>query len=179
VKIDQKGLTMIEVQQAVSVAQLDAVRTLMRSFVEWSRQRYADYLTQVNAYFDARAYEAELAGLPGKYAPPEGSLLLATFDGQPAGCVAFRPFDAATCEMKRMFVATAFQGRGVGRALATRLIAEARGAGYGRMVLDTGFLQVEAQTLYASLGFVGIEPYYPIPEAVRGGAIFMELQLQH
>jgi hypothetical protein len=90
---------MIEVQQAVSAVQLDAVRTLMRSFVEWSRQRYANYLTQVNAYFDAGAYEAELAGLPGKYAPPQGSLLLSTVDGQSAGCVAFRPFDERTCEM--------------------------------------------------------------------------------
>jgi ribosomal protein S18 acetylase RimI-like enzyme len=79
--------------------------------------------------------------------------------------------------MKRMFVRPQFQGQGVGRALAERLIASARATGYSLMRLDTGFLQVEAQTLYRSLGFREIEPYYPVPEAVRGGALFMELLL--
>jgi hypothetical protein len=49
----------------------------MAAFVDWSRQRYAAYLDQVNAYFDAATYRAELAGLPGAYAPPCGCLLLA------------------------------------------------------------------------------------------------------
>jgi ribosomal protein S18 acetylase RimI-like enzyme len=79
--------------------------------------------------------------------------------------------------MKRMYVDPAFHRRGVGRALAERLIEAARASGYARMLLDTGFLQVEAQGLYRSLGFVEIAPYYPVAEAVRGGALFMELPL--
>jgi ribosomal protein S18 acetylase RimI-like enzyme len=79
--------------------------------------------------------------------------------------------------MKRMYVDPAFHRRRVGRALAERLIDAARASGYRRMLLDTGFLQVEAQGLYRSLGFVEIAPYYPVPAAVRGGALFMELLL--
>lgn len=165
---------MISIVEPTTPAQLDAVRALMTAFVAWSRQRYHEYLDQVNAYFDAAAFNAELAGLPGSYGPPEGCLLLALDDGEPAGCVAFRPLGTGSCEMKRMFVAPPFQGRGVGRALAERLIATAQDRGYTLMRLDTGFLQVEAQSLYRSLGFREIEPYYPMPEAVRGGAIFME-----
>jgi GNAT superfamily N-acetyltransferase len=149
----------------------------MTNFVAWSRIRYADYIEQVNAYFDAKAFSAELAGLPGAYTSPRGCLLLAQINHQAAGCVAFRAFDATTCEMKRMFVEPAFQGRGVGRALAELLIAEARASGYSRMLLDTGFLQIEAQNLYRSLGFTQISPYYPIPDATRSTALFMELQL--
>ncbi|HNP72409.1 MAG TPA: GNAT family N-acetyltransferase [Kouleothrix sp.] len=173
----EPALSVAEIIEPASVEQLNQVRALMRAFVEWSRQRYAAYIDQVNAYFEAKAFNAELDGLPGAYARPLGRLLLAQIDGQPAGCVAFRPFDASGCEMKRMFVAPAFQGRGAGRALAERLIAEARASGYARMLLDTGFLQVEAQNLYHSLGFVDIEPYYPIPDAARSTALFMELRL--
>jgi ribosomal protein S18 acetylase RimI-like enzyme len=172
-----KGERMLEILEPTTPAQLDQVRALMTAFVAWSRVRYADYLEQVTSYFDAAAFRAELDGLPGAYAPPGGRLLLAQIDGLPAGCVALKPFDARSCEMKRMYVDPAFHRRGVGRALAKRLIEAARESGYARMLLDTGFLQVEAQGLYRSLGFVEIAPYYPIPEAVRGGALFMELPL--
>ena len=164
---------MLEVIEPATEEQLNEVRALMTAFVDWSRQRYADYLDQVNAYFEAKAFSNELAGLPGAYARPRGRLLLA----QPAGCVASRPFDQTTCEMKRMFVTPALHGRGVGRALAETLIREAKTSSYSRMVLDTGFLQVEAQSLYHSLGFVDIEPYYPIPAEARSTALFMELKL--
>jgi GNAT superfamily N-acetyltransferase len=168
---------MLEILEPTTPAQLDQVRALMTAFVDWSRVRYADYLEQVTSYFDPAAFRAELDGLPGAYAPPRGRLLLARLDDQPAGCVALRPFDADSCEMKRMYVDPAFHRRGVGRGLAEHLIAAARASGYRRMLLDTGFLQVEAQGLYRSLGFVEIEPYYPVPAAMRGGALFMELQL--
>jgi putative acetyltransferase len=160
-----------------SEVELDQVRALMRGFVAWCRVRYAEHLDQIDAYFDAGAFEAELAGLPGSYGPPRGCLLLAQIDGEAAGCVAYRPLDATSCEMKRMFVAPQFQGRGVGRALAERLIATAGASGYSLMRLDTGFLQLEAQTLYRSLGFREIEPYYPVPDVVRAGALFMERAL--
>lgn len=168
---------MITIIEPTTTTDLDRVRALMTGFVAWSRERYVDYLAQVNAYFDATAFQAELAGLPGSYAPPQGCLLLASIDNQPAGCVAFRQLDPRTCEMKRMFVRPAFHGRGVGRALAERLIATARERRYTLMRLDTGFLQVEAQGLYRSLGFREIAPYYPVPDSVRKGALFMELQL--
>lgn len=74
---------------------------------------------------DAAAFESELASLPGKYAPPDGRLLLATQHSRPAGCVALRRIDNESCEMKRMFVDEAVQGQGVGRALDH----EAEGAG--------------------------------------------------
>jgi putative acetyltransferase len=172
-----RALSAVVIQVPTTTAQLDNVRALMTAFVDWSRVRYADYLDQVNAYFSADAFQAELAGLPGNYAPPNGHLLLAELDGEPAGCVALRRFDSFACEMKRMFVSPPFQGRGVGRALAETLIREARSIGYRRMLLDTGFLQTEAQNLYRSLGFVEIEPYYPVPDVVRRGALFMELDL--
>jgi putative acetyltransferase len=58
-------------------ADLDDVRRLFRAFLAWHRERHTDDLALIDAYFDDTAWEAELAGLPGAYGPPDGALLLA------------------------------------------------------------------------------------------------------
>ena len=149
----------------------------MREFLNWHRHRHLEDLELIDAYFDAKAFEEELASLPGKYAPPRGRLLLAFYDGQPAGCVALRAMDAQACEMKRMFVYTQYQGKGVGRALAEALVHEAQTIGYASMWLDTSVRQMEAQSLYQSLGFKKTDPYYELPKRLENWLVFMELKL--
>lgn len=168
---------MIEILNATSPQHLDQVRSLIRKFVAWHRQRHLEDLELIDEYFDAKAFEEELASLPGKYSLPKGRLLLAFYDGQPAGCAALREMDAQTCEMKRMFVHTQFHGKGVGRALAKALIAEARTIGYWSMRLDTSVRQVEAQGLYQSMGFKRTDPYYDLPKRLENWLVFMELKL--
>lgn len=149
----------------------------MRAFVGWHRERHVQDIHLIDAYFDARAFQEELASLPGDYAPPEGALLLAHYEGAAAGCVALRRIDAAACEMKRMFVYPRFHGKGVGRALGEAIIREAKSRGYSAMRLDTSVRQMEAQRLYESLGFRRIDPYYELPAALRDWLVFMELAL--
>jgi GNAT superfamily N-acetyltransferase len=169
---------MIRVVRASSPPQLDDVRGLMRAFVAWHRQRHLADQDLIDDYFDAAAFEDELASLPGKYAPPTGCLLVAVDDDEVAtGCVALRSLDEGVCEMKRMFVRTEAQGLGAGRALAEAVIEEARALGYRRMRLDTSVGQVEAIGLYRSMGFVTIEPYYELPERLRQWLVFMERDL--
>ena len=168
---------MIAVTDATAPPQLDAVRELMRAFMAWHRERHTEDLHLIDAYFDAAALEEELATLPGPYAPPSGRLLLATFDGESAGCVALRPIDAQRCEMKRMFVYPRFQGKGIGLALAQSVIEQARSSGYRAMLLDTSIRQAEAQALYSRLGFEVIPPYYELPAELRDWLVFMELAL--
>jgi GNAT superfamily N-acetyltransferase len=161
-----------------TVEQLDQVRALMRAFVAWHRERHAQDAHLIDAYFDAGAFEDELATLPGEYAAPDGALLLAYDEGAAAGCVALRRLDAAACEMKRMFVYPQFHGRGLGRALGEAIVREGRNAGYSLMRLDTSVRQVEAKQLYAKLGFRTIDPYYDLPPDLRNWLVFMELALQ-
>ena len=108
-------------------------------------------------------FEAELAGLPGAYAPPAGRLLVAEVDGDLVGCAALRPQAPGVCELKRLYVRPAFRGRGLGRRLLEALLAEAVAAGYREAVFDTLQSMTEALALYRSLGFRQTEPYNEHP----------------
>lgn len=150
----------IDVMQADGAAALDAARAIFRE--------YAEGLGVDLCFQD---FEAELASLPGDYAPPGGALLLALVDGQLAGCGALRPLPEVdypnACEMKRLYVRRAFRGFGLGRLLAQALIDRATQAGYSTLLLDTLDDMEAARGLYGSLGFEEIPPYYfnPVPGA--------------
>ena len=166
---------MIRIVQAASPAELNDVRALMRAFVVWHREAHPGDAARIDSYFDAAAFEASLAGLPGEFAPPAGALLLAhAEDGRPAGCVAMRAADEGVCEMKRMYVADAFRGQGVGKALVERLLVAARAAGHKRMGLETSVSQTAAIALYERMGFRRIEPYNAAPAALEGWLVALE-----
>jgi len=168
---------MITITQANTDIQLQQVRDLKRAFLAWQKQTYYDRLDLVEKYFDPKAFEIELASLPGKFAPPSGRLLLAYYGGIPTGTVALRDLGNQICEMKSMFVESQYLGKGIGRVLAEAIIKEARIIGYTKMRLDTGPRQIAAQTLYRSLGFREIKPYYDLPQELAEKGIFMELDL--
>ena len=142
-----------------------------------ARQLIAEYAAWLGFDLAFQSYEQEMAGLPGKYAPPGGRLLLAQDGGQPAGCAALRPLGCGVCEMKRLYVRPAFRARGVGRALAEGIVAEARAIGYARLRLDTADTMTQAHGLYHALGFHEIAAYYPVPETLRPNLTFFELEL--
>jgi GNAT superfamily N-acetyltransferase len=121
-------------------------------------------------------FDAELAGLPGAYAPPGGELLLARdAAGQAVGCVALRPLEKAGCaEMKRLYVAPEGRGAGVGRHLVEAILQAARRLGHRQVRLDTLPTMTEAVALYRSMGFAPIAPYYDTPIA---GTLFLARSL--
>jgi GNAT superfamily N-acetyltransferase len=139
------------------------VRKLFLAYAEW---------IEVDLSF--QNFNEEFENLPGDYTPPEGSLLLALYDGRPAGCVALRRLEDYICEMKRLFVSLDLHGLGIGKRLAIEIIAEAKRLGYTRMRLDTMAKMKSAQKLYYSLGFKEIEPYRYNPVEAT---VFMELEL--
>jgi len=140
-----------------------------------ARELFLEYAQSLGVNLCFQNFEQELAELPGHYAPPDGRLLLAEYQGQLAGCVALHQWEPGVCEMKRLYLRPTFRGKGLGRVLAETIIAEARTIGYQHMRLDTiEPIMKDAVEMYRKLGFREIAPYRPNPIA---GAMYMELQL--
>ena len=154
---------MIEYIHNPSGPGLEDIKQLFREYVKW--------LALDLSFQD---FEKELETLPGKYAPPDGAVILAADDGAPAGCVALRKIDNDTCEMKRLFVRESYRGSGIGRELVKRIIRESVTRGYKKMLLDTLESMKSARKLYEDAGFKVRDPYYHNP---LEGAVFMELDL--
>jgi GNAT superfamily N-acetyltransferase len=143
--------------------------------VAQARELFLEYAQSLGFSLCFQNFDKELAGLPGDYGSPEGRLLLAFQETQLAGCVALHKLEPETCEMKRLYLRPQFRGRGLGRVLTERIIAEARRIGYQRMRLDTVEpVMKDAVAMYGKLGFKEIAPYRSNPIA---GAMYMELEL--
>jgi len=157
-------LATVQIAQAESPAQ-----------IEQARELFLEYAQSLGFSLCFQNFDKELAGLPGDYVPPDGRLLLAENDGKLAGCVALHKFEAAICEMKRLYVRPRFRGQNLGRKLADRIITEAREIGYTHMRLDTvGGTMDRAIAMYRQMGFQEIAPYRENP---MPGVLYMELLL--
>ncbi|MEM2839495.1 MAG: GNAT family N-acetyltransferase [Thermoplasmata archaeon] len=145
-----------------------------RGEIEEIRKLFLEYAKSLDFDLCFQDFDRELRELPGEYAEPHGRLILAKYDGKCVGCVGLRKLQADICEMKRLYVKPGYRGRGIGKELARRIIAEARAIGYRKMRLDTISDMIEAIALYKSLGFNEIGPYRPNPIE---GAKYFELRL--
>ena len=146
-------------------AQVAAVCELVREYAAW-----------INVDLCFQQIDAEIDGLPGKYAAAHGGVLLLALSGtQPAGCVALRALETGVCEMKRLWVRNAFRGAHLGGLLARTILQRAANLGYSSIRLDTLAHMTRAQRLYAQLGFREIPAYYdnPIP-----GTLYLEKNLR-
>jgi putative acetyltransferase len=150
--------TEISVRTALSDTDLASLRGLFL--------RYQHSLSLDLAFQD---FEAELASLPGAYAPPHGGAFLARIDAVDGGCCAFRAITDVdypnACEMKRLYVDPVFRGFGLGQLLIEHTMLEAKAAGYAYMLLDTLDDMQAARSLYHEAGFFEVAPYYynPLP----------------
>jgi len=145
---------------------LDLCRTLMREYAHFLNESVG------GQHICVESLEEELAGLPGSYAEPAGTILLAFDNDTPAGCVALKPLhldhpsnpNEKSCEMKRLWVRPTQQGTGLGRRLADAIVDRARERGYTAMYLDTMPQSMPAAyRLYGSMGFTPVDRYTQNP----------------
>lgn len=167
----------VDIARAETPKDLDAARALIRAFFAWAMENVAKGEKDPNPSAFANL-EAELAGLPGRFGPPSGCLLLARLDGVPAGCIAYFGHDATTMEVKRLFVRPEARGHGVGEGLIATLLDEARAAGYTRSVLSTHYALRAAQRLYHRAGFLDMPCALVLPTSTEPKiSLCMELSL--
>src|SRR5436309_6232722 len=85
--------------------------------IEKARELFLEYAKSLGFSLCFQNFDQELAGLPGDYAPPDGRLLLAEYEGEIVGCVGLRKLELDICEMKRLYLRSQFRGKGLGRAI--------------------------------------------------------------
>jgi GNAT superfamily N-acetyltransferase len=153
----------MEIVAATQPAQIEQVRLLF--------QEYWDSFDFTPCF---QNFSAELAALPGDYAPPRGALALALVDARPTGCAALRPIDSLRCEAKRLYVRPEFRAHGLGKKLLDWIIAGARARGYRELLGDTMPQMSRALAMYDRMGFERIPPYTANPTP---GAIYLRLAL--
>jgi ribosomal protein S18 acetylase RimI-like enzyme len=143
----------------MSTLEIRLVQAATPELIHAARALFREYAEAIGVDLEYQGFTAELASLPGPYAPPNGALLIARAGEAVAGCVALRPLDARTGEMKRLYVRPEYRSTGLGCRLVESAIDAARQAGYSELRLDTLPTMASAQALYRRLGFIGIPPY--------------------
>jgi GNAT superfamily N-acetyltransferase len=134
----------------------------------------AEYMGEIERRLGAPFDRAQYPGPgPAELEPPHG-LLLVAFDGDdPVACGAVRVIGPRVAEIKRMYVAPAARGRGLGRMLLGELERGAVELGCRTARLDTMAAMAEAGALYRSAGYEPIADYNGNPLA----AVWMERAL--
>ncbi|MBI1399303.1 GNAT family N-acetyltransferase [Hyphomonas sp.] len=167
----------VTIHDAVSPLEVNAFGGLISEYVAWCRERYKNDPWLIEMAFSYQGLDEELLKLTELYGPPNGRMLIAEDAYEVLGGVAYKRVDARTCEMKRMFVRTTANGRGLGRMLCKAIMQAAAKDGFDVMRLDTSREMVEAIGLYKSFGFKEVAPFIEYPERMRPMMIFMERSL--
>lgn len=110
---------------------------------------FGEYAARYGDYFSKDA-EVELNDW---YLPPQGLFLVLERDGEIIATGAYKPFDAQTAEIKRIWTQRTLRQQGLAGRMMQALEQRASLAGYRRIFLTTGFRQPEAVKLYLSLGY--------------------------
>ncbi len=168
---------MLTIIQAETPEQIQRFQELFAEYQAWDIEMSGRMGLNVETLLDF-GYKESVHELVAEFAPPSGRLLLASFDGQVAGCAGLRRLSPEIGEMKRVYVRPAFRRKGLGRELIDAVIAAARLIGYRKLRLETASFMEGAQALYRSVGFDLIEPYREIPDVMKHLGVFMELNLE-
>ena len=146
----------VEFQQVESVEEKKAAGSLIREYLEWLNARLK---REYGIEFDVEAMVQSDLSDPDKFHPPYGRFYLARYKDQIAGVGCLKRLEAGMGEVQRMYVLPAYRGKGIGRAIANRLIDDARSIGYRQLRLESLEFLDAAHSLYRSIGFHEIDPY--------------------
>lgn len=154
---------------------LEIIQVSVDKYLIQAADLFAEISTPASIGLCQQSFSEELANLPAEYVSPKGSLLIASYGTQAAGCVALRKFEESICEMKRLYVRPQFRGMGIGLILADSIIAKARDLHYERIRVRTPSPTPQEKLFYLSMGFKEIEANGFL---ISGPGMHLDLNLQ-
>jgi DNA-binding MarR family transcriptional regulator/GNAT superfamily N-acetyltransferase len=131
-----------------------------------ARYCLAEYAAELNRRSE-RGFDPSVGAtaLPHEVRPPAGRFFVAYLHGAPVGCGAVKHHRDAPAELKRMWIAPAVRGLGLGRRLLETLEACAREGGARVAHIETSAVLSEALALYRSTGWAEVEAFNDEPFA--------------
>jgi len=124
------------------------------------------YVGELSGRFDGGFDPARsISAADHEMTPPAGLFLVATLHGEPVGCGGLKFHPGAPAELKRMWVAPAVRGLGLGRRLLAELEARAAARGVRTLRLETNRVLGEAVSLYRSAGYREVPAFSDEPYA--------------
>ncbi|MCH7414808.1 GNAT family N-acetyltransferase [Belliella sp. R4-6] len=113
----------------------------------------------VQQYFSLEPFDLEQLQNPNSSIINHGGeILLAKAEERIVGTVGLKFVEAGVFEMIKMAVIPEFQGKGIGKALASAIVEKARVLGGKKLVLYSNTKLAPALGLYRSLGFSEMPP---------------------
>ena len=85
--------------------------------------------------------------------------IVADENGTAVGCGGIKAFDDSSMEIKRMYLLPEHRGKGIAAKILSELESWAKELGFSKCVLETGYNQPEAITLYKKCGYQITENY--------------------
>ena len=171
-------MTEISVRLASDEEDIAAARALCKEWLDWHWQNYpADWPKGDDHPMDPVGFQAILENLPNLHERPLGAILVASVDGQPAGCVMYSEASPGNAEFKRMFVSATGRGHGLGRILLTRMFEQMVADGYHRVFFSSATFLTHARTMYENAGFIPMPHPRGFPDDWRDKVYFMERSL--
>lgn len=170
---DRVPRRMTEIVRATSAEHFAQFHELVGELMAWDSATSAQLGLDVDSILDF------LYNQPGGTADDQANLdvILATHQGDLAGCGALKQLSNEAGELSRLYVRPAYRGRGIGKAILDAILASARARGFQSLSLETATFMTEAHSLYRSLGFQVTEPFRHVPESLEDAEIFMSLRL--
>lgn len=133
----------VKIAQAISEDNIAEVRGL---FEQYAQLRGVE--------FGGENFEQEMAELPGPYAAARGGrLLLATYEGEAAGCVGLLKRADGAAEIKRLYVPPQYRGNGIGKMLVKEALKQAKELGFKKVIADTDLNMRIAMLIFDEHGF--------------------------
>jgi GNAT superfamily N-acetyltransferase len=163
---------MISVSRANCAEDFEIAAGLCRALGEWDAvevQAYGIPPEVVLGLFHGETSDK----LAARYGSADAMMFVARWEGAPAGCIAFDPFDDMAVEIHKFYVDLKFRGKGIGSTLMRAALAEIDKGHRSTIVLHTTVYMKNAISVYESFDFTRCPPFRPIPDSIRHTEVFM------
>jgi GNAT superfamily N-acetyltransferase len=168
---------MFSVSIAKSPEDFEAAAALCRELAQWDMTMAAIHGIDPQVVMDL--YHGGTAmSLARSYGQGGAGLVLASWDGRSAGCLAFSAFDDTADELHKFYVAPDFRRKGIGGAMMRAVIHAVETRRKSTLLAHTTIYMTDAIAVYRAFGFDFCVPFRQVPDAVGHTEVFLKREAQ-